>query len=188
LPQKRDNWGVNGFRIPPGLFHPLRVHAGILLLAGCVWLQQQHRLDAAFLHAANHHGIDWRLLRAVAMQESRMNPLARGKAGEIGMFQVMPITARHWAEVHKRAPPSEEELFRPRLNADIAAWYLRRGLDRFAHHKDPLPFALAYYNAGPSRVVAWEQQLPNDIDFRDFIPFPSTRIYVRSILASLEGG
>jgi hypothetical protein len=33
------------------------------------------------------------LLRAIAMQESRMDPRAVGDAGEIGMYQIMPTTA-----------------------------------------------------------------------------------------------
>lgn len=33
------------------------------------------------------------LLRAIAMQESGMDPTARGAAGEVGMFQIMPTTA-----------------------------------------------------------------------------------------------
>jgi soluble lytic murein transglycosylase len=134
------------------------------------------------------HQVDVNLLLAVAYQESRMNPDARGAAGEIGMFQIMPNTAKHWAEVTGNAVPGERELFRVRTNAEIAAWYLRRGLDRFAHRADPLPFALAYYNAGPGRAVEWEQRLPDRMAFHEFIPFPSTRKYVMDITRRIEEG
>ncbi len=157
-----------------------------LLCALTACLHRHHRTDRALLGAARLHHIDARLLRAVALRESRMNPSARGAAGEIGLFQILPNTAKHWAEVHQRPPPSEARLFRVTLNAEIAAWYLRRGLDRFPHRADPLPFALAYYNAGPSRAIDWDQRLPDGIDFQDFIPFPSTRAYVRDILDTYQ--
>lgn len=159
---------------------------GLPLLLGPLALRHAHTTDAALLSAAREHRLDWRLLRAVAMQESRMNPKARGAAGEIGMFQIMPHTARHWAERTGNPVPTEEELFAVRLNAGISAWYLRQGLDEFAHRSDPLPFALAFYNAGPSRIRAWERNVGPDEDLIPHIPFPSTRTYVTNILRMLE--
>ncbi len=159
----------------------------VLLLGGSLMLRAHHRIDRAILAAARQQDLEPRLLLAVARKESRMRANARGAAGEIGLFQIMPGTARHWAEVHKRDAPDERRLFRPETNAEIAAWYLRRGLDRFAHRADPLPFALAYYNAGPSRAVVWDRDIPADADPLDHIPFPSTRAYVRDILADVRG-
>ena len=144
--------------------------------------------ERAILRAAALFRLDPRLLVAVAMRESRMNPLARGAAGEIGMFQIMPITARHWAEVTGNPVPTEEDLFDVSRNAEISAWYLRRGLDTFAHRDNPLPFALAYYNAGPTRAREWERGVPEGEDFLPHIPFASTREYVRVILNALEDG
>lgn len=142
-----------------------------------------HRIDRALWTAGRRHQVDPQLLRAVAMQESRMNPKAVGAAGEIGMMQIMPNTAKHWAQRTNQPIPSEKELFRLRTNTEISAWYLRQGLDEFAHMEDPWPYALAYYNAGPGRVRTWVTQVPDGIAFADFIPFPSTRKYVRNILA-----
>ncbi|MEX2606040.1 MAG: transglycosylase SLT domain-containing protein [Kiritimatiellia bacterium] len=142
-----------------------------------------HRMDRALWIAGRRHRIDPQLLRAVAMQESRMNPKAVGAAGEIGMMQIMPNTAKHWALTTNQPIPSEKELFRLRTNTEISAWYLRQGLDEFAHMKDPWPYALAYYNAGPSRVRSWVTLVPDGIAFADFIPFSTTRKYVKNILA-----
>jgi len=160
---------------------------GLPLLLGTLALRHAHRTDAALLGAAAAESLDWRLLRAVAMQESRMNPRARGAAGEIGMFQIMPNTARHWAQRTGHPNPTEEELFAVRLNARISAWYLRQGLAEFAHRSDPLPFALAYYNAGPARIRAWESKMADDDELIPHIPFPSTRSYVTNILQALRG-
>lgn len=159
---------------------------GLPLLLGTLTLRHAHRIDTALLGAAAEENLDWRLLRAVAMQESRMNPRARGAAGEIGMFQILPNTARHWAERTGNSNPGEEELFAVNLNARISAWYLRQGLNEFAHRSDPLPFALAYYNAGPTRIRAWERNVPEGDDLLSYIPFPSTRTYVSNILQALR--
>jgi soluble lytic murein transglycosylase len=152
------------------------------LLIGSVLLHRAHPVDRALLTASREHRIDWRLLRAVAIQESRMNPRARGAAGEIGMFQIMPNTAKHWAERTQNPVPTEEALFNVTLNARISAWYLRQGLDEFADRADPVPFALAYYNAGPSRIRAWAGEVETSEELLAFIPFPSTRTYITRIL------
>jgi len=138
-------------------------------------------VEQSLSRAASMYNLDVALLQAVAYQESRMNPDARGRAGEIGMFQIMPGTAEHWAEVTGNPVPTERQLFQVRTNAEIAAWYLRRGIDRFDHRADPLPFALAYYNAGPTRAITWEKNLPRDVAFHEYIPFPTTRKYVLDI-------
>ncbi len=142
-------------------------------------------VEQSLLRAARLYDLEVKLLQAVAYQESRMNPDARGAAGEIGMFQIMPGTAQHWAEVTGNAVPTEKQLFLVQNNAEIAAWYLRRGIDRFQHRNDPLPFALAYYNAGPSRAVTWEKNLPPGVAFHEYIPFPTTRKYVIDIMGRM---
>ncbi|MDA3874134.1 MAG: transglycosylase SLT domain-containing protein [Kiritimatiellae bacterium] len=147
-----------------------------------------HRIDRALWKAGQRHRIDPHLLRAVAMQESRMNPKAVGAAGEIGLLQIMPNTAKHWALTTNQPIPSEKELFRLRTNTEISAWYLRQGLDEFAHMDDPWPYALAYYNAGPGRVRSWIPQVPDGVAFADFIPFSTTRKYVKNILDMYRGG
>lgn len=162
------------------------VYTGILLgfAAAGLWL---HRIDRAMLRAGKKHRVDPLLLRAVAITESNLNPKAVGAAGEIGMFQIMPNTARHWAEKTGHTPPDTPQLFRVKLNAQISAWYLREGLDEFADREDPLPYALAYYNAGPSRVRAWVADPVPGIPFPESIPFPSTRAYVTKILGIYRG-
>ena len=141
-----------------------------------------HRFESAMWQVGKKHQVDARLLRAVAITESNLNPKAVGAAGEIGMFQIMPNTAKHWALTTNQPIPSEKQLFRVKTNANISAWYIREGLDEYADKEDPTAYALAYYNAGPSRVRVWQNQIPAGISFVDAIPFPSTRRYVNKIL------
>lgn len=52
--------------------------------------------DDEFREAAGKIGWDWRLLAALAFQESRFNPRARSWAGAVGLMQIMPATAREY--------------------------------------------------------------------------------------------
>ncbi|MDF3131266.1 lytic transglycosylase domain-containing protein [Kiritimatiellaeota bacterium B1221] len=165
----------------------LQIVSALLLLAlggAGLWI---HHVDRNIWKAGRKNGVDPLLLRAVGITESRLNPKAVGAAGEIGMFQIMPNTAKHWAQKTGHKVPTEKQLFKLRVNANISAWYLREGLDEFADKEDPTAYALAYYNAGPSRVRAWEDlQLPG-IPFVEGIPFPGTRKYVTQILGIYRG-
>jgi soluble lytic murein transglycosylase len=64
-------------------------------------------------------------------------------------------------------------------------WYLAKLLRRYAATDDPVPFALADYNAGRANVLRWMQgdarQRANA--FRAAIGFGSTRRYVDQVLA-----
>ena len=165
----------------------LQIICALLLLALGIAGLWAHHIDRHIWRAGRKNDVDPLLLRAVGITESRLNPKAVGAAGEIGMFQIMPNTAKHWAQKTNHKIPSEKQLFTLRMNAHISAWYLREGLDKFSDKEDPTAYALAYYNAGPSRVNAWEDlQLPG-IPFVEGIPFPSTRRYVTKILGIYRG-
>lgn len=156
----------------------------LLFTVGGWWT---YRIERALLRAGRLYDIDWHFLRAVAMQETRMNPKAVGAAGEIGLFQIMPNTAKHWSRETNRPVLNEKQLFNLKNNAEISAWYLRQGINRFSEQEDPLPYALAYYNAGPSRAIRWAEELPEGVPFANYIPFSSTRKYVTNILEIYRG-
>ena len=90
--------------------------------------------------AAEHHGIDRRLLVAVARRESGFRRNAVSPAGARGVMQLMPATAR-WLGV--RDP------FDPRENIFAAARYLKKLQKMF---NGDLDLMLAAYNAGPTTV------------------------------------
>ncbi len=94
------------------------------------------------------HGFDWRLIAAVAFQESRLDPDARSPRGAVGLMQVLPSTAAS-VGIDDPAP----------VDNNIAA-----GVRYLAHLRDDVladptlddrvreQFMLAAYNAGPTRL------------------------------------
>lgn len=72
--------------------------------------------------AAAARGLPPHVLAAVLRQESNFNPEARGGAGEIGLGQIKPSTARDPG--FGLSPVSEEDLRDPRRNIDFAASYI----------------------------------------------------------------
>ena len=157
-----------------------------LLVGGGLTLRRVHVLDRALVRAAYEFRLDPEILSAVAWQETRYRPEAVGAAGEIGLLQVMPSTAADWAKAHNQQAPSAQDLHDPELNARVAAWYLRAGLNAYAGKSDPLPFALARYNAGPTRVASWVSENDSPDEFVQHIPYPGTKRYVENILKRMR--
>lgn len=116
----------------------------------------------AFAAAARRHGIDAKLLRAVAWAESRGRSDAVSNKGAIGIMQLMPATAASLG-VNPRDPVA---------NIDGGAAYLAQQLATFG----TVPLALAAYNAGPGAVIR----------YRGVPPYAETRAYVSNILRRLD--
>jgi soluble lytic murein transglycosylase-like protein len=113
--------------------------------------------------AAQEHGVDTKLLRAVIDQESGFRPCAVSAKGAQGLMQLMPDTA---GELNVDDP------FDPKQSIDGGAKYLKQLLDRY---KGDIPQALAAYNAGPTAT-----------DQAKGVPgIPETRAYVDAILQKL---
>lgn len=108
---------------------------------------QLSRYDAVFKKAAKESGLDWRLLAAVAYQESRFDPQARSWAGAQGVMQLMPPTAASLGVVNPLNPED---------NIRGGTKYLVAMMDQWKPHvPDPderIKFALASYNAGAAHV------------------------------------
>jgi peptidoglycan lytic transglycosylase len=130
--------------------------------------------------------LDPMLVKAVVWRESRFDPQKYGIAGERGLMQVSEKAADEWAQENKVEDFLPEELFDPRINLQAGTWYLKRALEHWEQQPDPLPFALAEYNAGGSRVQRWAggDGVPS-MPVREFlsnIDFPGTRSYVDSVI------
>jgi soluble lytic murein transglycosylase-like protein len=114
--------------------------------------------------AARRHGVDPRLVAAVARRESAWNEQAVSQAGACGIMQLMPATAQYLG-VHN--------VFDARENLFGGARYLRTLLDTFGGDLD---LTLAAYNAGPGAVEKW----------RGVPPYRETQAYVAAVKASYE--
>ncbi|MCP4527521.1 MAG: lytic transglycosylase domain-containing protein [Aestuariibacter sp.] len=113
--------------------------------------------------AAKKYGVPVEMVIAVMHRESRFNPNARGAAGEIGLMQLMPGTAR---ELGVSDPTN------PLQNIHGGVRYLREKLDDNGGDE---ALAMAAYNAGQGNVNKYGG-----------IPFKTTREYVRTNLANME--
>jgi soluble lytic murein transglycosylase len=148
---------------------------------------QQH--DALIRSVAAEHHLDPMLVKAVVWRESRFDAQKFGNAGERGLMQVSEKAAQEWARENHVENFRVEELFDPKINLEAGTWYLRRAVEHWGNQADPIPFALAEYNAGASRAQRWadgaDAVIPPDT-FRANIDFPGTRKYVDSIMSRLE--
>jgi soluble lytic murein transglycosylase len=94
--------------------------------------------------------------------------------------------AKEWAQDNRIANFRVEELFDPKVNLQAGSWYLARAMQHWENQSDPVPFALAEYNAGASRAQRWaggDDVVIPPSTFRSNIDFPGTRNYVDSIIA-----
>jgi membrane-bound lytic murein transglycosylase F len=108
---------------------------------------QLSRYDAAFKKAAKESGLDWRLLAAVAYQESRFDPQARSWAGAQGVMQLMPPTAASLGVINPLNPDENIRGGTRYLVAMMEQWK-----SQVPDADERLKFALASYNAGFAHV------------------------------------
>jgi len=142
-----------------------------------------HQYDPIITAVAAKHRLDPMLVKAVVWRESRFDRNKYGTAGERGLMQVSGKAANEWVRENKVEDFKLEDLFDPKTNLEAGSWYLRRALDHWQTESDPLPFALAEYNAGASRAQRWvgaDGITANQ--FLENIDFPVTRRYVQLIL------
>jgi soluble lytic murein transglycosylase len=146
---------------------------------------QDHSEDGPILAAARRYGVEPALVKAVVWRESRFNPHRVGRAGEIGLMQIRDEAASEWA-VSEHIINSFEpaHLFDPATNTLAGTWYLQKLLSRYPRADNPLPYALADYNAGRSNAVKWMRgaAATNSAAFIEQIGFPGTRNYVRQVM------
>jgi len=145
-----------------------------------------HQYDRLIRSVALEHHLDPILVKAVVWRESRFDPKKQGSHGERGLMQVTERAANEWARENKIAGFNPDQLFEPKTNLEAGTWYLHRAMEHWTHQSDPLPFALAEYNAGASRAHRWSGGNGvadiSEHQFLEKIDFPATRRYVESII------
>jgi soluble lytic murein transglycosylase len=151
------------------------------------WQQGESAPDIARWHdlvrrTATAEGVDAALLAALLAAESRGDATAVSRAGARGLVQLMPATAAEEAARRGRPAPTPEQLLDPEVNLALGAGYLRRLLDRY---DGEVAFAVAAYNAGPTRVDRWRARA-YDAPAREVIEregFGETRRHLARVLA-----
>ena len=123
----------------------------------------QFNVDESINRAAQQHGLDPGLLRAVAWQESRGNNAAVSNKGALGIMQLMPGTAAALG-----VDPRD-----PEANINGGATYLALQMAKFGN----VELALAAYNAGPGAVIR----------YGGVPPYRETRSYVSTIMLRWNG-
>lgn len=156
----------------------------VLLLASGYLHWRVHRFDELAFKAGATHGVDTRLVLAIIRKESNFKPRAVGRAGEIGLMQVTPAAALEWARATGNSSFKNDDLFNPETNIQAGTWYLSRAMGRWAFKTDPLPYALAEYNAGRSIARQWAAADEGEaVKFMARISYPSTKSYIEDILS-----
>ena len=163
-----------------------------------------HRYDQMITEIAGRHQVDPALVKAIVWRESKFRPEMEGASGERGLMQVGESAAAEWAKAEKMATFVPTDLFDPKTNLEAGTWYLAQALRRWKDQDDPIPFALAEYNAGRRNVKRWiddarvrqqerERLKPGSTDAQvsggelaESIDFPGTRNYVAAIRRRLE--
>ena len=145
------------------------------------------KYDDLIAQAAGRHRVDPLLVKAVIWRESRFHAGKHGKHGERGLMQVTEGAAEDWVKAEKIETFDPTDLLEPKTNVEVGTWYLAQAMQHWSERDDPVPFALAEYNAGRSRVERWisgedPAEPSTAAEFRQQIDFPGTRRYVESIL------
>ena len=130
---------------------------------------------------ARSHHVDPALLAGLVRQESSFRADAHSRVGAAGLGQIMPATGAWLASAAGIRDFDASLLEVPEISLRMGAVYLHDLLDRY--HDEP-DLTLAAYNAGPSRADRWLRQFGHDDPdaFREAIPFPETKEYVRIVL------
>jgi soluble lytic murein transglycosylase len=152
-----------------------------------------HRFDPLIARQAAIYRLDPDLVWSIIYEETYFREWKRGKDGEIGLMQVTPVVAREWATetgmrdlAREVSSDPKAVLSDPERNIQIGCWYLEKLYEEYRDMPGPEARMVAGYNAGPSRVVAWnDSRGSSPLTTEQFIAridIPSTRAYVSSIL------
>lgn len=111
--------------------------------------------DADLKQYAERFEFDWRLMAAVAYQESRFDANARNRSGAVGLFQIKPGTAREPYIGIKDVAGAKNVGNNIHAGIKYLAWIKERYFDAVETmaERDRVRMALAAYNAGPRSVA-----------------------------------
>jgi len=133
---------------------------------------------------SNEHQLDPYVVAALIAQESTFTADVKSAANAYGLMQLLPSTGRQYAKRLSLPRFSLGMLTTAEANIKMGTAYFADLVKQFGG----LHFALATYNAGPSRIAKWIAAKPGleRDEFIDDIPFPETQNYVKRILGTAE--
>lgn len=136
------------------------------------------------------------LMPALIRQESSMDSFAVSPRHALGLTQLLLPTAIQTARHHNLpySLTSPSDLLDPTVNVTIGSLFMD---DLLARSGNVLPYALAAYNAGPTRSRQWQDQMDSPaaptLDDEDtllrwimLIPYRETRLYIEHIEADMS--
>lgn len=144
--------------------------------------------DPLIREAGKRYGVDPMLVKAIVWRESAFHPEKVGRSGERGLMQVGEAAASDWARSEKIEVFAPTDLFDPKTNLDAGVWYFHKALERWKAKENPVPFALAEYNAGRKHVDQWIARTKladkaNADDLLGAMDYPTTHQYIEDITA-----
>ena len=137
-----------------------------------LWLEIAPEVKAlvpVLREAAQAHGVDEELLKAVITVESGFNAKAVSPRGALGLMQIMPASADRYATPAELKQPAATRMLDARTNVHTGARMLADLMRRFG----AIEVALAAWNAGETAVRRHGGKLP---------PIEETRAHVQLVL------
>ncbi|MEN0058361.1 MAG: lytic transglycosylase domain-containing protein [Bdellovibrio sp.] len=113
------------------------------------WKAQADVIARTVITESAKHHLDPIFVLAVIKTESKFNPLAVGRHGEIGLMQIKPDTAEWIARKYKISWHGPRTLENPAVNIRLSLAYMTYLRQSFAHKA---PKYVSAYNMGPKNV------------------------------------
>lgn len=136
----------------------------ILMVCCCLSAPAQAAgLDHLYHKHGAAYGVDWRLLKAVAIVESRENPRAVNRRDpSVGVMQILcrprGDTCANLLDVAGWPPSSRARLLDPDFNIQIGAQILAKNIRAYGRDK-----GIAVYNSWAARHTPRGKKFPNQI-------------------------
>ena len=115
-------------------------------------------------------GTDWRLLKSLCIQESKLNPLAVSPVGALGLCQFMPATSR---DVGRKLGVSPDAFWLPEVSIRAAGYYLGTLHRSWKSERPPLDrfkLSAASYNAGIGHILKAQRICDNARLYDEIVP------------------
>jgi len=136
-----------------------------------------------FKKAGQKTGLDWRLLAALAYQESHWRPKAVSRTGVRGMMMLTRVTARRMGVTDRSDPWQSID-----GGARYLKWLIDHAVSKEATPADTTWMALSAYNIGPGHykdVVRLAKRLDKDdsqwVEIKQVLPLLSDPLYYKTL-------